>query len=483
MTSFTVNPQTSQKRLPQYIAALAATGGALAAGTALGWTSPAGPELQNCTQDCSYDFIASDEEFSWIGSSMNLGAAAICIPIGYLANLFGRKLSMLGLVIPFTIGWACVIWAPNVATMIVGRVFLGLSGGAFCVTAPMYIGEISSKEIRGTLGSFFQLMITIGILFVYGVGAGVNVFVLSIICGVIPLIFGAVFLFMPESPTYLVIKDRSDDARTSLKWLRGADYDPTEEIAELENEKEERRAMNLSFREAFSRRSTIRACIISFGLMFFQQMSGINAVIFYTTDIFSAAQTELQPETQTIIVGVMQVVATLVSTLVVDYWGRRKLLLVSDSVMAVCTIALGVYFYLLEIGDPAAKNLAWLPVTCLCVFIITFSLGFGPVPWLMLGELFAPDVKALAGSLSGTLNWMLAFLVTKIFKNLVDGLNRSGTFWLFSGFSIIGTIFVFFIVIETKGKSLSQIQDELSGRKHDEPVESTNVEKQEKYDM
>lgn len=147
----------------------------MAAGTALGWSSPAGPELKKGL-DPHYNFTVTDEDLSWIGSAMNLGksekknkrkfstkkipsfpgAASICIPIGFLINMLGRKLSMLLLVIPFTIGWGCMIFAPNLATMIVGRVFLGLSGGAFCVTAPMFIGEIAQKEIRGTLGSFFQ---------------------------------------------------------------------------------------------------------------------------------------------------------------------------------------------------------------------------------------------------------------------------------------------------------------------------------------
>lgn len=165
-------------------------------GAALGWTSPANPKLQNGTEP-EYDFIISSDGASWVGSSLNLGAAAVCIPIGILINLIGRKWAMLGLVIPFTIGWALLIWAQNLAMLIVGRVLIGIAGGAFCVAAPLYIGEIATKEIRGTLGSYFQLMITIGILFVYAVGAGVGVFWLSIICGIIPLVFGAVFFFMP----------------------------------------------------------------------------------------------------------------------------------------------------------------------------------------------------------------------------------------------------------------------------------------------
>lgn len=195
-----INPNTASK-LPQYVAALAATGGALASGTILGWTSPASPRL---IEDQEYDFTVNADQFSWIGASMNLGAAAVCFPIALLMKQIGRKWSMLLLVIPFTIGWSLLIWAQNLSMMYIGRTFLGIAGGAFCVTAPAYTGEIAQDSVRGTLGSFFQLMVTIGILFSYGIGASVSLFTLSILCGIIPLVFGAVFFFMPESPTYLV---------------------------------------------------------------------------------------------------------------------------------------------------------------------------------------------------------------------------------------------------------------------------------------
>lgn len=443
----------------------------------------------------AYDFLVTEQDASWIGSSLNLGAAAMCIPIGILINLIGRKNSMLMLVVPFTIGWALIIWAQNLAMLVTGRVLLGVAGGSFCVTAPLFIGEIAQKEIRGTLGSYFQLMITIGILFVYAVGAGVNVYWLSIICGTLPLIFGAVFVFMPESPAYLVMKDKQIEATKSYKWLRGNNYDPAEDIAELQNDFEEQKSNNLSTTEALKRPATVRAIVIAFGMMFFQQVSGINAVIFYTSDIFGAANTGIEPQLATIIIGVMQVVATFVSSLVVDRLGRRILLLVSDAIMALCTLMLGIFFYMKSNDENSVQNLGWLPIVSLCVFIVAFSIGFGPVPWLMVGELFASDIKGLAGSLTGTLNWFLgitinysnksscfiiffsftAFVITKTFTDLNSLLGAGQTFWLFSGLSILGTVFVFFVVPETKGKSLNDIQKMLAGEKvNDSQTEEKN---------
>lgn len=454
-----VSGDNKSKTFPQYVAALAATGGALAAGVLLGWTSPAQKEL-----GANYKFPISEEQFSWIGSAVTLGAACVCIPIGFLISIIGRKLTMLLLVLPFTLGWALLIWATSFEMMLIARFILGISGGAFCVTAPMYTGEIAEKDIRGTLGSFFQLMITIGILFVYALGAALNVFWLSVVAGTIPLIFGAIFVFMPESPTYLVSKGKNESAIKSIQWLRGADYNYTAELEELKKTDEQIKQNPVSIGSALTRRVTIKALIISLGLMFFQQLSGINAVIFYTTDIFRDAQTGIDESLSTIVVGLMQVIATFISVMVVDKLGRRILLLASSAVMAISTVLMGLYFFMQSNDKSSVDNLGWLPVVSLCVFIVMFSIGFGPVPWLMMGELFASDIKGVAGSIAGTTNWVLAFIVTKVFVNLKNALGAGETFWLFSGITFIGFAFVYFCVPETKGKSLNEIQSMLEGK-------------------
>lgn len=143
---------------------------------------------------------------------------------------------MLILVIPFLVGWILVTWAQNFIMLLIGRFILGLAGGCFCISAPQYSTEIAEKEIRGILGTFFQLLITSGILFVYIVGAFVPVFWTNVICSVFPLIYGAILIFMPESPVYYMMKNREADAVKSIKWLRGAHYDPKLEIENLQSE-------------------------------------------------------------------------------------------------------------------------------------------------------------------------------------------------------------------------------------------------------
>lgn len=284
---------------------------------------------------------------------------------------------MLLLVIPFTIGWLLVIFASNLAMLMVGRFLLGVAGGAFCVAAPTYTGEIAQSSIRGTLGSYFQLMMVTGILFVYIIGSYVTVFVLNVVSAIIPLIFGAIFVFMPESPTYLIAKGRKEEAAKSLRWLRGSRYDISQELAELQAQHEEDQKNKISIMAAFGRRATQKALFISLGLMFFQQMSGVNAVIFFTKGIFESTGAGIDSSVATIIVGVMQVISVFVSSIIVDKAGRRLLLLPSALAMSITTALLGTYFFMKHNNASSVESLGWLPIASLCGFIILFSIGFG----------------------------------------------------------------------------------------------------------
>ena len=196
---------------------------------------------------------------------------------------------MLYLVIPFTFGWTLIIWAQNFEMMLIGRLLIGIAGGAFCITVPQYTAEIAEKEIRGSLGSLVELLIVMGILFSYIVGSFTNVFWLSVISGSIPLFFAAIFYFMPESPTYLVEKGRSQEAVKALKWLRGQHYDPTREIDDIIADLLDKNDYNISYWEVLCKKANIKALIIGLGLMFFTKMSGINIIVFYATAIFDVS--------------------------------------------------------------------------------------------------------------------------------------------------------------------------------------------------
>jgi SP family facilitated glucose transporter-like MFS transporter 8 len=327
----------------------------------------------------------------------------------------------------------------------------------------MFISEIAETSIRGALGAFFQLHLTVGILYVYLIGAYTSWFVLSIACAIFPILLILAMVFVPESPTYLVKASRRTDAVQSLKWLWGQECNTQKAIQDIQADLDAASGQ-ASLKDIFTNATNRAAITISLLLMFFQQFSGINAVIFYTNDIFKSAGSTLDESLCSIIVGVVQVIMTLVSSVLIDRAGRRILLIQSSLIMGICLIVLGVYFNLKDRGTDVS-NIGWIPLGCVVIFIIVFSLGFGPIPWMMMGELFAPDVKGVASAMAVMFNWTLVFLVTKTFPLMKDNLGGDVSFWFFGGWMAVCTVYVIWQVPETKGKTNAQIQMLLSGKK------------------
>ncbi|KAL2723977.1 hypothetical protein V1478_008490 [Vespula squamosa] len=446
------------KRFFQYVASFSASIGAIAAGMSVAWTSQAGINGANIAK--IYNISITAEEFSWIGSLAAFGSAISCVPIGTLTDIIGRKYAMLILVIPFTIGWLCIIFANSVILFYIGRFLTGFSGGAFCVTIPIYTSEIAETEIRGRLGLFYQLFLTLGILMVNILNFNVNMYQLSIISGFAPIIFGVTFFFMPESPVYYLIKGNEDAARKIYIKFRGTQYDIEPELSMQKRVIEEANKHKVSFLTLLNTKACKKGILISYGLMGFQQFSGVNALAFYIGPIVETAGGSVGPKEAAIIKSVIGIIMVFISTLVVDRLGRKILLTISIIVMCLSLLAFGIYFYLMERTN--TSSLGWLPLFCICSYIISFALGFGPIPWMMIAELFSPETKAIAGSSACLLNWIVAFIVTKTFVNLNDTIHIYGTFWLFSLVCAIAIGFVLFVVPETKGKTLEQIQHELS---------------------
>jgi MFS family permease len=278
--------ESVSSKLPQFIASLAASGGAFCAGTLLGWSSPAAPRLV----DESQYFPIDSNEWSWIASIYNVGCSISCLIVGFLMNRFGRKWTMIGFVVPFVVGWSLLIWAQNFLMLLIGRFILGVAGGAFYIAMPQYTTEIAQKEIRGILGSFLQLQVALGVLFVYTVGAYVRVFWMNVICGLCPLVFAAIFIFMPETPFYLIMKRREEDARKSLQWLRGDHHNIDSEIAELKKSFETSCEKKVGFTDAIKERSSVSALVIGMGLLFFRHMSCIVPILYYATTIFAVSE-------------------------------------------------------------------------------------------------------------------------------------------------------------------------------------------------
>lgn len=217
---------------------------------------------------------------------MFLSASIACIPAALLVNWAGRKTTILLMVFPLLIGWAVMITAINIHSLYVGRVFLGIAVGGYSIAIPVYNSEITQSEIRGAVGSYFQLMINIGILFVYSVGYALSLPIFSVLCLVVSLVITAGLMLAPESPTYLVKQGNFRIAEKSLKWLRGGGFDSKSRLSEMKAELVNLQNESSGFFQIICRRTSVQGILILTGLMIFYQMCGINAIIFNTTEIF-----------------------------------------------------------------------------------------------------------------------------------------------------------------------------------------------------
>ncbi|XP_039300507.1 facilitated trehalose transporter Tret1 [Nilaparvata lugens] len=448
---------TEGRKFPQFLAAFFATIAALVVGISLAWTSPTFPIYKR-------ENLLTTEQRGWISSLLSIGALFGALTAGMIVDRFGRKLSLLLLGFPTLAAWALLSFSTSVDALYAARAIIGYCSGATSVAVNLYTSEIAENSVRGKLGTFYQLQITVGILYTYIAGIADNVQIISIICGVTPIVFMVCFVWMPESPAYLVSKGRDEEARRVLRWLRGPDYQHEVELSLMKHSMEQQKKNQAGFMDVISDKVILKAFVLSLGMMVFQQLSGVNAVIFYSGQIFESAGSSLSSQAASIVIGVVQVLATYCSTLLVERTGRRFLLLLSDSVMAICLIVLGGYFHYKE-QNVDLSTWGWVPLVSLSLFIVVFSLGFGPIPWIIMGEIVPSNLKGISSSLGAGTSWILAFVVTKYFENLELAFGSAGTFWLFAGICVVGTLFVYTLLPETKGKDIETILDELGGKK------------------
>jgi facilitated trehalose transporter len=262
-----------------------------------------------------------------------------------------------------------------------GRALSGFCVGIASLSLPVYLGETVQPEVRGTLGLLPTAFGNIGILLCFVAGKYMNWSELAFLGGALPVPFLVLMFLIPETPRWYVSRGREERARKALQWLRGkkADVEPElKGIVKSHCDAERHASKNAIF--DLLKRSNLKPLLISLGLMFFQQLSGINAVIFYTVSIFKDAGSTIDENLCTIIVGLVNFIATFIATVLIDRLGRKMLLYISDVAMIITLMTLGTFFYYKNNGADIS-NIGWLPLGAFVIFVLGFSLGFGPIPW------------------------------------------------------------------------------------------------------
>ncbi|GCF08822.1 sugar porter family MFS transporter [Dictyobacter arantiisoli] len=396
-------------------------------------------------------------------SCVLVGAIIGAVITGKINDAIGRKKTLLGLGILFTIGAILTAIAPNFVLFLLFRLIVGIGIGSASSVVPTYISEMSPFQIRGKLVTFYQLAVTIGIALSYGVdlyfahlGMGwPPMFASAAIPGVL-LTVG--ILMSLETPRWYASKGRWDDARGVLERIQGAD--PDFELNEIHS--------SLSIDQQKGRLADLFgpglrwALLVGVGLAVLQQFVGVNTVIYYAPTIFQSVGVSSASSAilATSVVGIVNVLATIVALFLVDKAGRRILLIAGCIGMIIGLGLLGAVF---AIGPTHASLVTLI---ALMIYIIAFAISMGPVFWLMSAEIFPTKVRAAGASTCSFSNWVANFLVSVTFLTLINGLGSAGTFWLYGIIGVLTLVFCITLVPETKGKTLEQIEGYWMNNRH-----------------
>jgi sugar porter (SP) family MFS transporter len=394
-------------------------------------------------------------------ASLLLGAAVGAASAGPLSDRLGRRNLVIIAAILFTFGAIGAALSPNVAVLVLFRVVLGLAVGTAALVVPLYLSEIAPTEIRGAISSLNQLNIVVGILLAFIVNAllaNAEAWRWMLGLAAIPsLVLLIGMFFLPETPRWLVSQDRDEDARDVLRRSRNEEETEKEiqDIREVEEQEEG------GLRELTA--SWVRpALIVAIGLAVFQQIIGINTIIYYApTTLTNVGYGAAAAIYANLIIGVVNVLMTLVAIWIIDRVGRKPLLLVGLVGMVASLTILGLSTLLLSEPSSPTDAVAVITLLCLAGFIISFAATWGPTVWVMLPEVLPLRIRGTAMGVAIFLHWIANFLVSQTFPSLLASVGPGPVFLGYAVIGVLAFVFVSAFVTETKGRSLEEIEAEL----------------------
>jgi len=440
----------------------------LCIGLVRSWASTSVPSLNGNVNGTGVSYPVAGapldaETVSWIVSLPPLLAILGSVSSSVFLNFLGRRNSIILSGFILTASFAMIYLADFMGTpqvlLLAGRAICGFGVGLGMPATAIYVAEVSSPQMRGKLSSLPALLLALGVLLGYVLGLVLAWHHLALVSAAPGLVLVATMLFMPESPPHLATRRRLEAGARALARLRGISREEaSKEMKEMSARAPSSRSSGgvLAQLSECLQGSTLRPLALSLMLHFVQSWCGFNVMIFKTVEVFRMLRSSIDPFHCTFIVGIVQLAATGMSLLVVDRAGRRVLLMISGSVMAVCMAGLATY---LTLGDAVPDSLRWLPLVLVIGVFVGYSVGFATIPFCIMGELLPLSTRNITGAISSAFNLATLFSLLKFYTSLGMVIGYSGVYWLFSGVSLLGVLLVFFLLPETKGKSLSEIEE------------------------
>lgn len=393
----------------------------------------------------------------FIVSAVPIGALAGVIISGPIVHYWGRKHSIILSGMLFIAGSVIAASAPDVDIVIIGRLFMGLSIGLATMAVPLYLSEIAPAAKRGAVITTFQLAIAFGLLLAYSINYGFatheNWRLMFLFGGALGILLVIGMCFMPYSPQWLMQQGKEQSARKALLKIRNT-HEVEDELSKIKiTATNECKPFYHLFYKPY-----LKLTLFSSGLFMFQQLSGINTVVYYTATVFKFAgfRTTKDAIFASILIGMIAVISTSLSLILTDIIGRRKLFFIGFIGLILSLLLMSLY-YLGVIG----KMEIYVPIIAISAFIFFFSISIGSGPYIMMSEIFPLEIRHAGVSMASISNWGFNIIVSETFLGLVYYLSAGYTFLLYAILSMVGLLFVYLYCPETKGISLQEIEGHL----------------------
>jgi len=422
--------------------------------------------LQNCRSgDATVQSAEWADAFGWMNATLYLGAMMSSLFVApTVADRLGRKICIWAGVLFGAAGTIVLVLSRAYAPFLAGRVVLGMGVGLISYALTMYLSEVAPKETRGSMTSLFQIMVMVGLVVAALIGLPQQwPWWGNFIAPMIPAVILAVgLLFLPESPRWLITKDRHADALKVLTYLRQDDPGTTALTVQLELEeieqmaREESAAASESSWSDLTKHGNWQRVVAACGLQVLQQFTGINAIVTFGSLFAKTAGLTGDREIYfTLLCDVSGLLGTIIIVRTIDNFGRRSLLFLSTSVMFTSITACGIIGY--SFAAPYSNTVGWGVVVCVMLFQFGFGLGWGAIAWVYPSEIFNLRTKGKGMSLSSGTQWLSNFLVSKFIAQIIHAIGITNVCFMFSGFCILAFLFVFVWVPETKGLALEDM--------------------------
>lgn len=430
--------------------------------------------------------VTSIDEESWIAASAALTMAPGCWIASILMDKLGRKTSILVTSPVVLFGWLAIALAQNFLYIIAGRLLCGFGAGLFGATSPVYIAETTHPRLRGLLIAALSFAVAIGILLVHALGTWLDWRLTAYISLVIPIVCMGLGIFIPESPNWLLSRGKREDALAAWTLLRGdhsidqafqdlkARHETSkrgrgEECGGTEKRAETRLTPYLTYtiwKSRFSSRIFLIPLLIVCVMSFTSQFSGINVVTFYCVQMIQEVSGPDHGYVGTLILDMVRVLFSVIACWLTKQYSRRVLVMISGFGTCILLLSLsGCVFN--DFGRP------WLPIVLLFVYTGTVAVGLGPLPWLLCAELFDDNNRGLGSGLSAGFAFLCFFAVVKTGPQAFNVLTPAGTFALYGAVALLGSLFLYRYLPETKDKTLRDIEKSFSDGASQSDVKST----------